>query len=54
MDMEERELTHFDSRGNARMVDVSGKSPTERSAVEALSMMKDVSVFSTACVLKMP
>ena len=33
MDREERELTHFDSRGNARMVDVSGKSPTERSAV---------------------
>ena len=33
MDKEERELTHFDSRGNARMVDVSGKSPTERSAV---------------------
>ena len=33
MDREERELTHFDSRGNARMVDISGKSPTERSAV---------------------
>ncbi|MBV5318409.1 MAG: cyclic pyranopterin monophosphate synthase MoaC [Desulfobulbaceae bacterium] len=32
---EEQQFTHFDSAGNARMVDVSGKSETGRQAVAA-------------------
>ena len=37
-------LSHLDDRGAARMVDVSGKVPTARSAVEVISLLRGAGV----------
>jgi cyclic pyranopterin phosphate synthase len=39
-------LTHFDERGNARMVDVGEKEPTERIAVARASVIMQAATFA--------
>ena len=43
--MSQRRLTHFDERGSARMVDVSGKSPTARRALAGASVWVSPETF---------
>ncbi len=40
------DFTHFDDRGNARMVDVGGKDPTRRTAVAAARVLVNADTFA--------
>ena len=44
--MEDKKLTHFDESGRARMVDVSGKSETLRTAVAAAKVFVNPGTFA--------
>ena len=40
------DFTHFDDRGNARMVDVGGKAPTRRTAVAGARVLVNETTFA--------